>query len=113
MFGVQKERPAYWYTLPFSAAWRFLTRASSETAVKTVSIFSTSNEAAIPMGCGNTVALPLRATPCRASLHQLYALMPSLSTAGELYWTSPAFSSSESLESRSLALASAGWVLSV
>ena len=27
----------------------------------------------MPMGCGNVVAFPFRATPCSASFHQLYA----------------------------------------
>lgn len=44
---------------------------SSDTATKAVCRASGEKEAAMPIGCGNTVAQPLRATPCRASFHQL------------------------------------------
>ena len=71
MFGVQKVTPWYCRTRPVSLAWLYFTRASSLTAVKTSYTRGSSKEAAMPMGCGNTVAAPLRATPCRASLHQL------------------------------------------
>ena len=46
---------------------QFLARASSDTATKAVCKASGEKEAAMPMGCGKTVAKPLRATPCNAS----------------------------------------------
>ena len=45
------------------------------------------------MGSGKTVARPLRATPCRASFHQSYGLIPSRSTPGVLFIIMPIFSS--------------------
>ena len=65
-------------------AWAmlYLARASSEMAVATRPTSSSSKVAARPIVCGNTVARPLRATPCRASFHQLYSGMPSRGMAG-------------------------------
>ena len=47
-------------------------RASSEVIVAIRSMASVSKVAAMPMACGKTVVFMLvRATPCRASFHQL------------------------------------------
>ena len=54
-----------------SAAARFMTRASVEIATPMSWTSAGSNVAANPIACGNTVAMPLRATPCSASFHQL------------------------------------------
>jgi hypothetical protein len=60
------------------------------------------------MACGNTVAFPALATPCRASFHHSYAGMPSLSTAGEVFVSCDIFSSRVILVRRSLILVSTG-----
>lgn len=60
----------------------------------TISWKSSSKIAARPIACGNTVAVPARATPCRDSFHQLYAGMPSRGMAGESKRSWEAFSSS-------------------
>ena len=62
----------------------------------------------MPIGCGNTVAAPLRATPCRASLHQLYALMPRAGTAADEFMDRDVFSSRVRRETRSFARSSGG-----
>jgi hypothetical protein len=46
-----------------------LARASSLIAVATSRMSGVSNDAAIPMAWGNTVAAPARATPWRHSFH--------------------------------------------
>ncbi len=48
-----------------------LARPSSPIAVATRVISAVSNDAAMPIACGKTVAVPARATPCSASFHQL------------------------------------------
>ena len=48
-----------------------MARSSSEMAVAVWNIKSLSKLAAMPMAWGNTVAAPERATPWRASFHQL------------------------------------------
>jgi len=45
---------------------------------------SSSNIAANPMACGNTVAVPALATPCNPSFHQLYLGIFNLFTADDL-----------------------------
>src|SRR5438132_1108064 len=52
-----------------------------------------SQVAARPIACGNTVAVPERATPCSASFHQLYCGMPSRSIAGATSFICETFSS--------------------
>ena len=47
----------------------------------------------MPIGWGNTVAFPFLPTPCRASFHQLYAGMPSLSMGALVCIIREAFSS--------------------
>ena len=49
---------------------------------KPSSIISSSKAAAKPIACGNTVATPALATPCKASFHQLYCSIPSSGIAG-------------------------------
>ena len=110
IFGVQKVRP--WYTLTLSFVSRYFTRASSLAAVKTSSIRRSSKLDAMPIGCGNTVALPLRAMPCRASLHQLYCLMPRRGMAGLACIVREAFSSRVRRLSRSAARRSGERLLS-
>ncbi len=55
---------------------------SVEIVSATSSKRSSSKVAAKPIACGNTVATPARATPCKASFHQLYALTPNRSIDG-------------------------------
>ena len=94
ILGVQYDKPLYHISWSLaSRAMPHLIRPSSLIEVKTFSSNSVSNDAAIPIGIGNTVALPLRATPCSASFHQLYLRIPRRSTAGELYIISATFSS--------------------
>src|SRR5580692_4727881 len=65
-----------------------------------------SQVAAMPMDCGKLVAKPLRATPCSASFHQLYAGTPrrGMAAAASCIWLT--FSSSVMRPTRSLARAS-------
>src|SRR5690606_35493587 len=60
----------------------------------------------MPMACGNTVAPPARATPCRASFHQSYAGRPRRSIAGESFCICAAFSSSVIRDTRAAARSS-------
>ena len=72
----------------------YFARASVLMTLATISWKSSSKIAARPIACGNTVAVPARATPCRDSFHQLYAGMPSRGMAGESKRSWEAFSSS-------------------
>ncbi len=76
-------------------------------------ISGVSQEAAIPIACGNTVAMSARATPWRPSFHQLYSGMPSRGMAGAVWPSWLAFSSSVMFEMRSLTLTSAESVASL
>ena len=87
--------------------------ASSLTTVKTSSRSSVSKDAAIEIGIGNTVAFPCLPTPWRASFHQLYFLMPSLSTAGDSNMRRGTFSSIVRRLTRSSALSRGDSVLSI
>ena len=69
--GVQKVRPWYMPRSPLSTALLCLARPSSPIARAMMPISSTFQVAARPIACGNTVATPARATPCRHSFHQL------------------------------------------
>ena len=62
---------------------------------------SSSKEAAIPIGSGKTVTLSLLAYPCKASLHQLNFLIPSLGIASDWSHINTAFSSRVNLEIKS------------
>jgi hypothetical protein len=48
-----------------------LARVSSEIATAISPRRSALHIAAMPIACGNTVAMPARATPCSPSFHQL------------------------------------------
>ena len=67
-----------------------------------------SNVAAIPIGCGNTVARPARPTPWSASFHQLYFLMPNLSIGADASIIRAIFSSAVSSLTKAAALSAAG-----
>ena len=71
-------------------------------------ISSGSQVAAMPIACGKTVANPARATPCRASLHQSYSVIPSRWMAGAWFCICPIFSFSVIRETRSLTRALSG-----
>ena len=57
--------------------------------------------AASPIGSGNTVAVPARATPCKASFHQSYSGICSRGIARDGFTSCDAFSSSVIRETRS------------
>src|SRR2546425_579622 len=57
-------------------------------------ISESSQVAARPIAWGNDVARPDRATPCKASFHQLYSGIPSRSIAGATSCICDTFSSS-------------------
>ncbi len=71
-------------------------------------ISSGSQVAAMPIACGKTVANPARATPCRASLHQSYSVIPNRWMAGAWFCICPIFSFSVIRETRSLTRALSG-----
>lgn len=106
--GVQKDNPLYLATVPFFLASAFLARASSLTAVNTLLISESLNDAAIPMQEGKTVARPFLPTPCRASLHQSNDGMPNRSMAGELFIIRLTFSSNVRREHMSFARSDEG-----
>src|SRR5438477_395925 len=62
-----------------------------------------SHVAAKPMACGNTVAVPARATPCSPSFHQLYSGIPSRGTPSAVCPICETFSSSVIRDTRSAA----------
>ncbi|MCG3773505.1 MAG: hypothetical protein JW395_0313 [Nitrospira sp.] len=70
------------------------------------------NEAALPMGCGNTVTWSCAMTPCSASLSQLYSGIPRrlMATAPHTSWLT--FSRSDSRLMRSAVRASGLCVMS-
>ena len=65
---------------------------------------SSSKDAAIPIACGNMVATPALATPCKPSFHQLYSGISSLSIASASYFNCPAISSTVIRLTNSVAL---------
>ena len=56
--------------------------ASVEITSPIVYIKSLSNVAPRAIACGNIVAVPALATPCKHSFHQLYSGIPNLSISG-------------------------------
>ena len=84
----------------------FLARASSLAMLNARRTSASSHDAAMPMVMGNTVAVPLRATPCSVSFHHWKAGMPSRSMAGDTSIMIFAFSSSVSRWQRSRARSS-------
>src|ERR1700733_1221894 len=80
--------------LSFRSASEFFARASVEIVVATVLIRGVSHVAANPIACGNTVAYPDRAIPCRPSLHQSYSGTLSRGIATAWFCICETFSSS-------------------
>jgi hypothetical protein len=73
-FGDQTVSPRYCSVPPSGCTFStYLARNSVAIASAVAWINGTSHVAAMPIACGNTVATPARATPCRPSFHQLYA----------------------------------------
>jgi hypothetical protein len=108
MLGVQKVSPVYRLKSPLLTASWCLALASSDTIPKVSSTAWSSKVAANPMACGNTVAFPALATPCRASFHQSYLGIPNRSLAGESFIIREIFSSVVNRDNKSSALAAAG-----
>lgn len=78
-----------------------IARVSVETASPIRRTRSSFQVAPIPTACGNTVAGPIQATPCRASWPVRKAATPRRSTAGANWWRNAIFSSGVSRWSRS------------
>ncbi len=78
IFGDQTVNPLY-CTVDPSGPLPTLYFARNSVAIACASRWSnaSSNVAANPIACGNTVATPARATPCSPSFHQLYSGTPS------------------------------------
>src|SRR5690242_14711238 len=96
MLGDQKVNPMYCKCLPCCVDKLYFALASVEIAFATSRSKSLLKLAAIPIACGNTVAFPALATPCKPSFHQLYAGIPRRGTALLLYPNKETFSSSVS-----------------
>ena len=93
-FGVHTDRQ--WNrvgSMPSSCCMFHFARVSSLVAVKTLSTNGTLNDAAIPIGSGNTVTFVWLARPWSASLHQLNLFIPRRGMAGDSSHMSDAFSS--------------------
>src|SRR6266851_557243 len=60
------------------------------------------------MACGKTVAFPARATPCKPSFHQLYAVMPRRGIGAATSCICETFSSRVMRETRSFTRCSRG-----
>ncbi|GFI67636.1 hypothetical protein IMSAG192_01168 [Muribaculaceae bacterium] len=106
IFRVQNDIQRLLSSRPARLAIEFLARPSSLTAVNIRSTKTSSNVEAICMVMGNTVAVPLRPTPWRASLHQCHSGIPSRGIAGDESLINDAFSSRVRRESRSSARSS-------
>src|SRR6201986_2028864 len=109
MLGDQTVRPRYQSVEPsgFTVA-EYLARNSVLITSGTSWINGASKVAARPIACGNTVAIPARATPCRPSFHQLYSGTPRRGIAGAVWPTCAAFSSSVRRETKSFTRCSVG-----
>jgi hypothetical protein len=72
MLGDQTVRPRYWAELAVGGALLDVLGAElGGDGVGDPWTIGASQVAAMPIACGNTVASPARATPCRPSFHQL------------------------------------------
>ena len=81
-FGAHNVSPLYISRSSCRIEALYFALASSAMTSPISFIISTSHAAAIPIACGNTVAVPALATPCTPSFHQLYAGIPNRSMAG-------------------------------
>ena len=71
-FGDHKVNPLYISLSSLLEYSLYFALASVAIISPIFSNSSSSNVAASPIACGNTVAVPALATPCNPSFHQLY-----------------------------------------